>query len=147
MENHKSQVLADPQMVHPELWWDHVQSQTNSSGLQYFWTLFLPSLSCSLISESTALYYSCLATGSCVCVCKCCRAGGKMWEREREVQVLNSLYPCIALSIPLSYSLSELQMDVEYFSFQQQQSAGLSIEGAGEASVQPAIARYTQHFE
>lgn len=97
-EKKKSQVLADPQMVQWELRWDHELSQTNSSRLQYLWTLFLPSLSdfraCILQLLSNRLVR--VSVRACMCrhLFVCVEEQKEICGREKEVQVLNSLSVC-----------------------------------------------------
>lgn len=71
-----------------QLWWDHVESQTNSSGLQYLWTLFISSHSrsdfrayCFILQLlSNRLAWVCVAEQERRC------------EGEKGVQVLNLLF-------------------------------------------------------
>lgn len=112
-ENQKSQVLlADLQMGAESCGGIMYTAKENSSGLQYLWTLFLSylsvSLSLSMTSELTALFYSCLATHWHAWVC-----GAEQEERCGREKRSSSPQP--------SLSLSEVWMGVEYFSFQQPQ--------------------------
>lgn len=111
-------------MVHRELCWDHVQSQTNSSGLRYLWTLFLSSrslslfLSLSLTSEPTALFYSCLATDWHVCVwvwvCVAEREE-RMWERERSSSPQLSLSPSLCQKCGWMLNISALSSSLSQY--------------------------------
>lgn len=88
-ENQKSQVLlADLQMGAESCGGIMYTAKENSSGLQYLWTLFLSYLSVSLSLSLYDFRADCfilqLPSNPLACVSMWCRAGGEMWEREKE---------------------------------------------------------------